>query len=359
MTRRANKPKKKATALRIGAVADCPEKAERLRRALGKSVNADCVVLPQTIAQGAPIDDLVVWADLTAVDTILTVRALIRTYRDVERRLFVLDDRSHLASAQAYALGATHVLLAERSLDELSNLFPHSEDVVAAADSIDASVERSFRELETASIAVARGDEVNVEGLQSCADPMIGTLTRGGISSWIDVVRSHHEATYQHVLLVTGVLVDFGISLGMRHEDLRTLHLAAMLHDVGKAKIPLEILDKPRRLIDSERAVIELHPVIGFEALKDNPRISAEVLDAVRHHHEYLDGSGYPDRLSGSQISDIVRMTTIADIFSALIEERKYKAPMPRWQAYGILKQMSTRLEGALVTAFEKVALER
>ena len=93
--------------------------------------------------------------------------------------------------------------------------------------------------------------------------------------------------------------------------------------------------------------------------LKDNAGISLEVLDAVRHHHEYLDGSGYPDALCAPRISDIVRMLTISDIFAALIESRHYKPTMPRAQAYEIIKSMQGKLERPLVTAFRDVALSR
>jgi HD-GYP domain-containing protein (c-di-GMP phosphodiesterase class II) len=132
-----------------------------------------------------------------------------------------------------------------------------------------------------------------------------------------------------------------------------------MFHDIGKAKIPLAILDKPGRLDAEERALIETHPAAGYEVLKGNIGISAEILDAVRHHHEYLDGSGYPDALSGASISDIVRILTISDIFSALIEQRPYRETMPREQAYEILRGMHGKLETPLVAAFRDVALNR
>ena len=108
-----------------------------------------------------------------------------------------------------------------------------------------------------------------------------------------------------------------------------------------------------------ERAIIETHPALGYDALKDNKNISSEVLDAVRHHHEYLDGSGYPDALCAENISDVVRILTISDIFSALIEDRRYKPSMPREQAYDILCGMQGKLEKPLVASFRQVALNR
>jgi HD-GYP domain-containing protein (c-di-GMP phosphodiesterase class II) len=93
--------------------------------------------------------------------------------------------------------------------------------------------------------------------------------------------------------------------------------------------------------------------------LKGSAGISPEILDAVRHHHEYLDGSGYPDALCAASISDIVRILTISDIFAALIEHRTYKPTMPREQAYEIIRSMEGKLEKPLVAAFRDVALNR
>jgi HD-GYP domain-containing protein (c-di-GMP phosphodiesterase class II) len=130
--------------------------------------------------------------------------------------------------------------------------------------------------------------------------------------------------------------------------------MAATLHDIGKARIPLSILDKPGRLDPDEE---EINPVIGHDLLKGMSGITPDILDGVRHHHEYLDGSGYPDGLKGGQISDLVRLLTISDIFAALVESRAYRPPMAREAAYEILCGMEGKLEGALVRAFRNVAL--
>jgi HD-GYP domain-containing protein (c-di-GMP phosphodiesterase class II) len=161
------------------------------------------------------------------------------------------------------------------------------------------------------------------------------------------------------VLLVTGIAADFGLSLGLSQADNQRLYSAAMFHDIGKAKIPLAVLDKPGRLDARERALIETHPVAGYNVLKGNPAICPEILDAVRHHHEYLDGSGYPDALCAASISDLVRILTISDIFAALIERRSYRPTMPREQAYEIIRNMEGKLERPLVAAFRAVALNR
>ena len=158
---------------------------------------------------------------------------------------------------------------------------------------------------------------------------------------------------------MTGFTVDFGLSLGVASHDLERLYMAAMFHDIGKAAIPLTILDKPGRLDVKERALVETHPEAGYNALKHNPAVTDEIRDAVKHHHEFLDGSGYPDALVGVSIRDLTRILTISDIFAALIEYRSYKPVMPREQAYEIIKSMDGKLEKPLVGAFREVALVR
>jgi HD-GYP domain-containing protein (c-di-GMP phosphodiesterase class II) len=132
-----------------------------------------------------------------------------------------------------------------------------------------------------------------------------------------------------------------------------------MFHDIGKAKIPFAVLEKPGPLDTREQALIQTHPVAGYDILQGTTGISFEVLDAVRHHHEYLDGSGYPDGLCAKNIADVVRILTIADIFAALIEYRSYKPSMSREGAYEVIRSMRGKLEGPLVAAFKDVALNR
>jgi HD-GYP domain-containing protein (c-di-GMP phosphodiesterase class II) len=147
------------------------------------------------------------------------------------------------------------------------------------------------------------------------------------------------------------------LEIGFSDLDVKRLGIAATLHDIGKARIPLLILDKPDRLDPGEEEIMRSHPVIGYELLKDIGDITPEILDGVRHHHEYLDGSGYPDGLKAPEISDLVRLLTISDIFAALIESRPYRPAMPRQNAYKILCGMDGKLEHSLVKAFRNVAL--
>jgi putative nucleotidyltransferase with HDIG domain len=187
---------------------------------------------------------------------------------------------------------------------------------------------------------------------------IIDALRTSGIKSWLDVVRQHHSPTYRHSLLVTGIAIAFAQALDMRVEDQQRLARAGLLHDIGKALIPIDILEKPDVLTEKEMEEVRKHPVLGHELLLREGGFPEEVLDCVRHHHEFLDGSGYPDGLSGHQISDLVRIVTIADVFSALSEERAYRSSLPVERTLGLMDGMIGKLDGDLLRAFRSIAWE-
>src|SRR3974390_2153734 len=170
------------------------------------------------------------------------------------------------------------------------------------------------------------------------------------------IFDEHYIQPYQHCRIVTGVPVAFAQHLGLSRPDQLRLAFGAMLHDIGKARIPIEILEKPAAPTADEMAILRKHPEYGLEALKGSPDLKDEHLDMVVHHHEYLDGSGYPHGLGASQLSDLVRLSTIADVFGALIEHRSYRPPMSGEAAYQILEKMGPKLDKDLVRAFRPFA---
>jgi putative nucleotidyltransferase with HDIG domain len=317
-------------------------------------------LLSSASLQRRDVDAVVVAADLRNLENISALKLLSAKLSKIGRRLFIIEQKTRVSIAQAYALGATQVLpsavglVAELTDSRLSPIEAGENKLRGRAGAAEgaASIASMFR-------AVSSGAPVDVEGARDAGRKIADAIAEHGLSDWLASVRRHHEGTYQHCLLVTGVAVDFGLSLGLSQADMERLHTAAMFHDIGKAAIPLSILDKPGRLDAEERTLIERHPVAGYEALKGSAGISREVLDAVRHHHEYLDGSGYPDALSGHSISDTVRLLTICDIFAALIEHRPYRSTMSREDAYDIVRSMDGKLEKPLVAAFKDVALTR
>ena len=126
--------------------------------------------------------------------------------------------------------------------------------------------------------------------------------------------------------------------MSLPNEARSEMRRGALFHDLGKIVIPDQILRKPGRLTEEERHVVEQHPAIGHELLSEM-RTMAKTLPVVRHHHEKLDGSGYPDGLSGSAVPMTVRIVTVADVFDALTSNRSHREAMRLETAYEVLAE--------------------
>ena len=301
---------------------------------------------------------LMVDIDLRQMTRVDQLKFVLQDLASIPEKLFVVHNLSRSMVAQAHALGATAII--SRPKEAILKVAQIEEADAAAEDSAaDPAPEMDEGVVAFASMFsdVRRGRPLKLVDAKHATSKIITRVGQEGLSTWLDEVRRYHEGTFQHCLLVTGVAVAFGLDVGFSGGDVSRLGMAATLHDIGKARIPLPILDKPGRLDPEEEEIIRRHPGIGYDLLKGVSGISPEILDGVRHHHEYLDGSGYPDGLAASQISDLVRLLTISDIFAALVESRPYRPPMSRQDAYQILCGMEGKLEGALVRAFRKVAL--
>lgn len=184
-------------------------------------------------------------------------------------------------------------------------------------------------------------------------DPVVNALREGGIRQWLDIVQAHDNTTLRHCLLVAGLTAHFALHLGLPAKDRTRLVRASLVHDVGKATIPLAILNKPGPLNEAEMSVMRTHTTAGHAILLASGVDDPITLAATRHHHEMLDGTGYPDGLKGDAIGDHVRLLTICDICAALIEQRPYRASMPQAEALGIMTKMAGhKIEKALIDSF-------
>jgi putative nucleotidyltransferase with HDIG domain len=299
---------------------------------------------------------LMVDADLRKTLRVEQIRLVLQELSGIAEKLFVVPNHVSSMVAQAFALGATAVISRPGEIIfKLAQIELTKE--AAQTDSIIPEITDSEAAFASMFTAIQHGKSISLCDAEYVTSQIINSIAQNGFTAWLDDVRRYHEGTFQHCLLVTGVAVGFALDIGFASPDIKRLGIAATLHDIGKAHIPLSILDKPGHLDPSEEEIMRRHPVIGYELLKDIPDISSDILDGVRHHHEYLDGSGYPDGLRAPEISDLVRMLTIADIFAALIESRRYRPTMSRPNAYKLLCGMDGKLERSLVNAFRNVAL--
>jgi HD-GYP domain-containing protein (c-di-GMP phosphodiesterase class II) len=152
-------------------------------------------------------------------------------------------------------------------------------------------------------------------------------------------LKSADEYTYVHSVAVCALMVSLGRQLGLNDAQCREAGLAGMLHDLGKAVMPQDILNKPGKLTPEEFDIIKQHPRRGYELLLTHGQTEGGITDVCLHHHERVDGSGYPDRLSGDQISLVARMGAVCDVYDAVTSDRPYKAG---WDPAHALSQMAT-----------------
>jgi len=314
----------------------------------------------------APARDLsgiVVDINLRSAESVQLVRNKLRTeaYREMPR-LFVLADALHHGSMQAWALGATDTIArpfdAQGILQRIRAAFPDSDgfDETDRGKALNRGVEAAHAVMVKIFERLPTGVPLQFSDIVAAETRILKAIKHSSLREWLTTVGCHHTDTYRHCLFVTGFAVAFAQHLGMREDDQRRLARAALLHDVGKAFIPVAILDKPGELTEAEMAEMREHPRRGFDALARQGGFPPEMLDVVLHHHEFLDGSGYPDGLNGKEISDIVRLTTLMDVYAAMVEKRAYRLQFTHARAFSMMEEMGDKLDQNLLQAFRPVA---
>jgi hypothetical protein len=162
------------------------------------------------------------------------------------------------------------------------------------------------------------------------------------------------SSTEEHTRRVALRAVEVGEELGLSSTRLRELALGGLLHDIGKLATPTEILRKPGRLTDAEFAEVRLHPVGGDALLRDLGGFPSPVLRLVRHHHERLDGSGYPDGLGADDLPLDTRILAVCDVYDALVSDRVYRGAWSHEQAFELLRE-ATQFDQRCVDALQQV----
>ena len=150
-------------------------------------------------------------------------------------------------------------------------------------------------------------------------------------------LKSHDDYTYMHSVAVCALMLSLAKQLGLDEEQTRMAGVGGLMHDLGKASMPLEILNKPGKLTDAEFDVMKTHPEAGAHVLRKGGA-AAEVEDIALHHHEKINGRGYPHGLQGEEISLLARMGCVCDVYDAVTSQRSYKAP---WDPAHTMREMA------------------
>jgi len=156
-------------------------------------------------------------------------------------------------------------------------------------------------------------------------------------------IKTKDDYTYLHSVAVCALMISLSRQLGLDEKTTQLAGLGGLLHDIGKIRIPLSVLNKPSSLTEEEFTVIQGHPSAGFNILKESGEFPDEVLEVCLHHHEKMDGSGYPDKLMGDRISMMAKMGAVCDVYDAITSDRPYKAG---WRPGTAIRKMAEWSKG-------------
>ncbi|MBL0088180.1 MAG: HD-GYP domain-containing protein [Ideonella sp.] len=186
---------------------------------------------------------------------------------------------------------------------------------------------RRSREAVTSMFHEARlGKAVDAEKCLPLVDEIAASVARNpGAMVSLARLKSQDAYTYLHSMAVCALMVSLGRTLGMDDAQCRDAGLAGLLHDLGKAAMPLDVLNKPGKLTEPEFDIIRTHPLRGYEMLQESRGATPGAMEVCLHHHERMDGQGYPAREPGEQLSLLTRMGAVCDVYDAITSNRPYK----------------------------------
>lgn len=202
---------------------------------------------------------------------------------------------------------------------------------------------------------VRMGRLVEVRGARQVVEDIAGSIWRNP-SALISLARikKADDYTYMHSVAVCAMMIALARQLGWNDAQTRSAGLAGLLHDLGKAATPMAVLKKPGKLTDAEFVIIKNHSADGLALLAGGAVDDPIVLDVCLHHHEKMDGSGYPDQIQGEQISLAARMGAVCDVYDAITSNRRYKAGWDPAVSMRKMAEWSGHFESTTFHAFVK-----
>jgi len=190
--------------------------------------------------------------------------------------------------------------------------------------------------------SISNGMDFNNAKVNEVVDSVLNrSEERRDIIGCLNQIRSADEYTYSHSVNVSLLAMLIGKWMKLDDERVRLLVQAGLLHDIGKTKVPFEILNKPGKLTDEEFEEVKKHTVHGYRILEKVPHVHREILAVVLMHHEKEDGSGYPTGLTGEKLNLLTKIITVADIFDAKTSNRVYKGKETPFDVFKFMEEES------------------
>jgi putative nucleotidyltransferase with HDIG domain len=199
------------------------------------------------------------------------------------------------------------------------------------------------------------GRALDTERCLPLVDEISGSVMRNpGALVSLARLKTQDDYSYMHSVAVCALMVALARQLGHDDEACRRAGLAGLLHDIGKAVMPLEVLNKPGKLTEAEFGVIRTHPERGHALLAEAGGAPADAMDVCLHHHERVDGTGYPHRLAGERLSLLARMGAVCDVYDAITSNRPYKAGWDPAESIAKMASWKGQFDDAVFAAFVK-----
>lgn len=188
------------------------------------------------------------------------------------------------------------------------------------------------------------GKSVDTEAAQHLVQEISDSVSRNpGALISLARLKTADDYTYMHSVAVCALMISLAKQLSMDDTQTHAAGIAGLLHDLGKALIPMTVLNKPGKLTDAEFQIVKNHPLEGYRMLQGGNQVHPVALDVCLHHHEKMDGSGYPDQLKGDAISLFARMGAVCDVYDAITSNRPYKEG---WDPAESLRKMAEWTKG-------------
>lgn len=188
------------------------------------------------------------------------------------------------------------------------------------------------------------GKAVDTGGAQKLVEEISDSVIRNpGALISLARLKTVDDYTYMHSVAVCAMMVALAKQLGMDEAQIKSAGLAGLMHDLGKALMPMEVLNKPGKLTDDEFAIIKKHPEEGHKLLQTGTNVDPVVMDVCLHHHEKVDGSGYPKGLTSAELTMFAKMGAVCDVYDAITSNRPYKAG---WDPAESLRKMAEWANG-------------
>lgn len=281
------------------------------------------------------------------------------------RSRILLSDQAQLD--QVFASNVDYLVIdAARGLDP-TQFSPDPEQGAKAQDRPPLSARERITELRKATNTIKRskvavmglfedarlGKAVQTDSMGPIVEEISQSVSRDpAIILNIAKLKTKDEYTYLHSVAVCALMINLARTMGLDEALTQEIGMAGLLHDVGKMAIPETILKKPARLDEDEMETVRNHPQRGHDILSASSGVSETALDVCLHHHEKMDGTGYPKRLPGKSLSLFARMSSVCDVYDAVTSQRPYNTPWSASHALQLMQGWEGHFDPEIVDAF-------